>query len=244
MKRPYIICNWKMNPVSKKEADVLAREMSRIANAKQGTLVVAPPALFLERVQNIYKVTAAQDISEFECGAYTGQLSASMMQKAHIPYVIVGHSERRTYQHETDAQIAQKIIRAQEAKIIPIICVGETEKMSISYAWNKIKKQLDILIPSLKKGRAYLFAYEPIWAIGGKKTVDPQYVADIIYRIKLYIRAQIGEIPMVLYGGSVNCENIDSLVYYKNTIDGFIVGSASVQLKEIKNIIKKIYGSC
>jgi len=127
--------------------------------------------------------------------------------------------------------------------MIPIICVGEIKKMSSARAWDTIKKQLDVLIPSLKKGGAYLFAYEPVWAIGGGKAVDPQYAADIIYRIKLYIRARMQEIPLVLYGGSVDCENIDSLLYYKKTIDGFIVGSASVKTKEIKNIIKKIYGS-
>lgn len=243
MKKPYIVCNWKMNPSTGKEADALAREMVSRVDKKRGELIIAPPALFIERVRNVYSVIGSQDISEFKQGSYTGQLSAQMMKKAGASYAIIGHAERKIYQKETDVQSAEKIKRAQEEHIVPIICVGEIKKTTVSHAWHSIKKQLDVLLPSIKKGSFYIYAYEPLWAIGGAQTVDPQYVADVVYRIKLYIRAQKQEIPTVIYGGSVNCENIDSLLYYKDTIDGFIVGSVSVKIKEIKNIIKKIYGS-
>lgn len=232
-----------MNPATTQKAQKLARAVARVADAKQGTLIIAPPALYIERVQRIHKLLAAQDISEYEQGAYTGQMSARMAHDAHIQYSIVGHSERRKYQHETDEQIAQKIVCAQTERTTPIICIGEQTKMSVERAWGVIKKQIDHLLPSLKKGSAYIFAYEPVWAVGGDKKIAPQDASHMIYRIKLYLRAQKHEIPVVVYGGSVNCENIDSLVYYKNNIDGFLVGSASVKEKEIKTIIKKIYGS-
>ena len=243
MKKPFIICNWKMNPATPREAKKITQEIARITEAKKGTVIIAPPTLFIERVRALYPWVAGQDISAHAAGAYTGQISARMLRKENVSYVIVGHSERRKYQCETDEQIAQKIKQAHGEKITPIICVGETKKATIPQAWNKIKKQLDILIPSLVRGGNYIFAYEPVWAIGGNKEVDPKYATDIIYRIKLYVRTQTQEVSPVIYGGSVNCENIDSLLYYKNTIDGFLVGSASVKPKEIKNIIKKIYGS-
>lgn len=242
MKNPCIVCNWKMNPASQKEAAALAREITRAAKSKKGEVIIAPPAIYLSTVKNEHTHVALQDVSEYAKGAHTGSISASMAKNMGASYVIVGHSERRREQHETNEQIAQKIERAYEAKLTPIICVGELKKETPERAWGKIKKQLDEIIPSLKKGKGVI-AYEPVWAIGGDKKTDSAYAQAMMYRIKLYIRMQAQLITPILYGGSVNCKNIEDFLEYKDSIDGFLVGSASAQKKEITTLIKKIYGS-
>ena len=242
MKNLRIVCNWKMNPASQKEAATLAREIARASNSKKGEVVIAPPAIYLSTVKNEHANVALQDVSEYSNGAHTGSISASMAKNMGVSYVIVGHSERRREQHETGTQIAQKIERVYEAKLIPIVCVGELKKETPARAWNKVKKQLDEIIPSFKKGKG-IIAYEPVWAIGGDKKTDSAYAHEMMYRIKLYMRMQAQLITPILYGGSVNCKNIEDFLEYKDSIDGFLVGSASAQKKEITTLIKKIYGS-
>jgi triosephosphate isomerase len=231
-----------MNPSTQKEAQQLAHTIANVVDNKKGTVIIVPPALYIDTVKKEYTLVGMQDVSEYKAGAYTGQLSARMAKDKKIQYVIVGHSERRKYQNETDAQVAQKVLRAQEEKLIPIICIGEQKKINASQAWNIIKKQIDFIIPILQPNAKYIVAYEPVWAIGGGKEVNASYANEVIYRIKLYIRARTKQIPLVLYGGSVDGKNIHTLLYYANNIDGFLVGSASVKQKEILSVIKTIYG--
>jgi triosephosphate isomerase len=121
--------------------------------------------------------------------------------------------------------------------------VGESKKMDNNRAWKEIKKHIDSIVPSLRRSKKYILAYEPVWAIGGGARVDGAYVQEMIYRIKLYMRAQTNSIPRVLYGGSVDGKFVESLLHYQSSIDGFLVGSASVRKKDIITIIKKIYGT-
>ena len=242
MKNLRIVCNWKMNPASQKEAVSLAREITRASGSEKSRVIIAPPAIYLSMVRDGHAYVALQDVSEYVTGAHTGSISASMAKSMGVSYAIVGHSERRREQHETNGQIAQKIERAYEAKLIPIVCVGELKKETPERAWNKIKKQLDEIIPSFKKGKG-IIAYEPVWAIGGDKVTNSAYAHEIMYRIKLYMRMQAQLMTPILYGGSVNCKNIEDFLKYKDSIDGFLVGSASAQKKEITTLIKKIYGS-
>ncbi len=272
--RPFFIaCNWKMNPQSAQSATQLVRGVVRQANRALGEVVLFPPTVFLKAViheAGVKVKCGAQDVSAYQHGAYTGQISANMLKHLGAAYVIVGHSERRLHEHETDLLVAQKVARAFEQKLIPLVCVGETNRVSSEQAWRAVKKQLDAVIPLFKKfsKNKYVLAYEPVWAIGGpvsrfasgsstrmfedltnKKdlanhygVVDPKRAAEMIARIKLYFRAQIGRVPVVLYGGSVNGKSVRDLLHYDHLIDGFLIGSASTQVQTIISLIKTIYG--
>ncbi len=236
-----------MNPQSTQRATQLVRGVVRQANRALGEVVLFPPAVFLKTV--IHEAGAkvkcgAQDVSAYQHGAYTGQISADMLKHLGAAYVIVGHSERRLYEHETDLLVAQKVARAFEQKLVPLVCVGETNRVSSEQAWRAVKKQLDAVIPLFKKfsKNKYVFAYEPVWAIGGHKEIDPARAVEMIARIKLYFRAQIGRVPVVLYGGSVNGKSVRDLLHYDHLIDGFLIGSASTQVQTIISLIKTIYG--
>lgn len=231
-----------MNPQTKSEAMNIARVTAATAGKNSKNVIIIPPAVFLYAVKRIHSLVGVQDISEHKNGAHTGQISARMAKDMGARYAIVGHAERRREQYETDAQIAQKILRAHEEKIIPIICIGEIKKQSEKRTWGEIKKRLDAIMPSLRITKKYVIAYEPVWAIGKGKIAENKFISEMIFRIKLYVRAKTKQVPLVLYGGSIDGKSIESLLNYQNVIDGFLVGSASVQKKEIVTIIKKTYG--
>lgn len=247
MKRVHIFCNWKMNPQSRVEATVLVQKICEWPSVVLKNTVLFSPAIFLEsvvRAANKKVACGTQDVSAHANGSYTGQISARMAKNAGAAYTIAGHSERRLYEHDTDKIVAQKIARAFEQKLIPVACVGETKHVSIQQSWRAVKKQLDAIIPVLQKfsNKKLFIAYEPVWAIGGHKKIAPKQAAEMIMRIKLYMRAQTGAVPPVLYGGSVNGKSVRDLLPYIHIIDGFLIGSASVNYKELLVIQKILYG--
>ncbi|WP_230861147.1 triose-phosphate isomerase [Mycoplasma sp. 'Moose RK'] len=175
---------------------------------------------------------AAQDVSQFQSGSYTGEVSAKMLKDLSVNFVIIGHSERRMFLKETNEDLIYKVDQAQTNGLIPIFCVGEsflefeshkTESVIISQI-NAIKHILNF--------EKVIIAYEPIWAIGTGKTATPE-IADNVCSL---IKSNFGENLKVVYGGSVNSENVAKFLS-KKSIDGVLVGGASLDPKEFVKIL-------
>jgi triosephosphate isomerase len=242
MKSKLLIFNWKMNPQSEKEADSL------YAFSKKSSLdlVIAPPSLYLDRLlkkkSNKIRVVA-QDVFYREKGAFTGEISPRMLKNMGVWGVIVGHSERRIIFKENDLLIKNKLKAVINEGLMPILCVGERKRVSLKESWNYVKNQLEKDLPPAINHRPLttklVVAYEPIWSIGGDKPTDAFHSEQMINKIKDYLNTVYGIQYPVLYGGSVNCHNIDAFLAF-DRIDGFLVGSASLKKDEISCIIKKI----
>ncbi len=208
-----IVANWKCNPKTAKEAERLFR---KIPFKKE--VIICPPALYFHLGK---KVVLGSQNCFLESGAYTGEVSPKMLKSLKIKYVILGHSERRTYFKETDELIKEKVKACLNEKLKVILCVGEKkgEKMI-----NVLKKQLS----SFKKG-VFAVAYEPIWAIGTGQACDPEKAEKALSLIKKETGSR------VLYGGSVNSKNFKD--YLKVGFDGVLVGGASLKIEEFKKMI-------
>lgn len=246
-----VVFNWKMNPSSFQKAKKLfdfSLKQSRKLSAHL-SVVIAPPFVYLEHffylLNSKFKKEkgislAAQNVSFKNEGSFTGEISAKMLKDIGVSYVIVGHSERRYLFGENDSLIAEKIKRAWENKITPILCVGEKKRSSFSSAWSFVRKQIEKDLVFLKKGEKNLvIAYEPVWSIGGNKPVDPLRASLMIEKIKSFLKERFHLLLPVLYGGSVDCQKIDDFLKYSQ-IDGFLVGSASLSLREIKCLLTKV----
>lgn len=244
-----IVANWKLNPATEKEAIKLAKESDL-----EG-LVICPPFPFLEAVAKVIKKAklGAQDLFWEEKGAYTGEVSGSQLKDLCVEYVIIGHSERRLKLEETDEMVAKKIKAALKDGLKPILCVGETaEERAQGKTREIVGKELRLglsLIPGREK--EVIVAYEPIWAIGTGAPDTPENMLEMvefIYRqLMSYAGATVGEFKnsktqkltnslKIIYGGSVTSKNAEDFLKHKE-IRGALVGGASLNSKEIKNII-------
>lgn len=225
----YIVANWKMNgdlKLIKAYADLVH------ANPIKSHLIVCPPATYIWSAIGAGYDVGAQDCHQNEHGAYTGNISAQMLHELGCKYVIIGHSERRIHQHETDAQIHKKAEVALKNKLIPIICIGESiEDRENEETLAVLKAQLETACPKLDEG--FIVAYEPVWAIGTGKTATPKDIECV----HAMIREHVGPKIPILYGGSVNSENAYTILDLAN-VDGVLVGGASLKTDEILAIIK------
>ena len=175
----------------------------------------------------------AQDVSQHENGAYTGDISAQMLVDAGIKYVIVGHSERRLYHNETNENVKQKATQAIKHNIIPIICVGETmEEKNAGHTISVIKK---MLLESIPDNGEYIVAYEPRWAIGSGLTPTTN---EIVTAVKTVFETLPTPMP-ILYGGSVNQNNAHDIISVPY-IDGLLIGGASLKNETFVPIINSI----
>ena len=244
MRKKIIIGNWKMN---KSTNDVVEffRDFKEFEGAKNPDLIfgIALPHVHLvfatsfkqqAWLKNSNFVVVAQDLSEHESGAYTGEVSASMIRSVEATYVIVGHSERRTYHNESNELVNRKAQRALRSDLIPIICVGETlaeyeEKKSQAV----VKKQVLESTKNLDLDKIVI-AYEPVWAIGTGKTATVEYAQEMC----AFIRSLTSEKTLIQYGGSVTTENIEQLLLQPD-IDGALVGGASLKPDSFTGLIPK-----
>ncbi|WP_299579327.1 triose-phosphate isomerase [uncultured Microbulbifer sp.] len=241
MRTPLVAANWKMNG-SKTFAERFFSDLNLEALASE--VVVCPPFPYLSLVaQGVEDKSAlslgAQNLSQESSGAFTGEVSADMLLDWNVRYVIVGHSERRSLYAETSELVAKKYVAAQEAGLIPILCVGE------SLEEREQERTLDVITAQLKavsdiiEGDAWkhsVVAYEPVWAIGTGKTATPEE-AQSVHR---FIRAELGEAGaevQILYGGSVKSANASAL-FAQADIDGALVGGASLDAKEFAAICR------
>jgi triosephosphate isomerase len=235
--RPFVAGNWKMNGLSASLAEIESmRRAADAGEAGEAELAVCPPFTLLAQTALKTKggklSVGAQDCSPEPNGAFTGDISAAMLKDAGAAYVIVGHSERRTYHHETDELVRAKAEAALQAGLIPIVCVGETQaERQAGEQAAVVIRQLRRSIPQGGASENVVIAYEPVWAIGTGVTPTPEDVT-VIHN---FIRALLVEVggpraakTRILYGGSVKPSNCEQLLTLDN-VDGALVGGASLK---------------
>lgn len=252
MRKPLIAGNWKMN-LNHLEAIAVTQKLAYSLEDRDYDaveVVILPPFTDLRSVQTLVDgdrlrlIYGAQDISAAASGAYTGEISGSMLSKIGCTYVVIGHSERRANHNETDSVVNAKIKAALANDIKPILCVGE--ELAIREAGTHVEYVLEQLRnalkgfhkPDLKK---IVIAYEPVWAIGTGKTATPEDAQEVCAAIRTELRKigsdEIADNCRILYGGSV--KSINTLEIMKETdVDGALVGGASLDPEEFARICK------
>lgn len=208
-------------------------------NLDNKQVIVCPTYPFLEYYNGIIPV-GAQNVSINDNGAYTGEVSASQLKSLNVPYCIVGHSERREYNHESDEEINNKVKKLLENEIIPILCIGEKlEERQNKSTETVIKNELmgDLKDLSPEAVEKIIIAYEPIWAIGTGLTPTLEEIDEAMQFIKDYVKITYNvQKVVVLYGGSVSDKNIDELNGIES-IDGYLIGGASSKPAAFQYII-------
>ena len=253
---PLIVFNWKENPRTEREAVRLFSVFTGVARGiRSGEIVVCPPVVYLEKLSGRSSPASAsfflgaQDVFWEDDGAYTGEIGPATLRSIgkNMRYVIIGHSERRRYLHETDEMVNKKARAALAAGLRVILCVGEplaVRKKGIAasrrYVKNQLKKDLQNIANCKLKIENLIIAYEPIWAIGTGRNCPPALARDMAKFIKetTAILPANRQVP-VLYGGSVNGADAAAYLCY-HEINGVLVGGASLKTAEIKKIIKNI----
>ncbi|HQY77409.1 MAG TPA: triose-phosphate isomerase [Rhodoferax sp.] len=243
MKKKLIAGNWKMNGSSASN-EALVKALAAGMDGKDCLVAVCVPAPYLGQVQALVANTGmdlgAQDLSQHESGAYTGEVSAVMLKDFGVRYAIVGHSERRQYHGETDALVALKAQRALANGITPIVCVGETlAEREAGQTEEVVKRQLAAVIHT--NGHCIseiVVAYEPVWAIGTGKTASPEQAQEVhaVLRAQLKAATPHADRVHILYGGSMNAANAAQLLA-QTDIDGGLVGGASLKAPDFLSIV-------
>ena len=242
-KKKLIAGNWKMNG-SLAANEVLLNALIAGLGDVACDVAVAVPAPYLAQVQALTAGTAvaaaAQDVSRYESGAYTGEVSVAMLKDFGVRYALVGHSERRQYHGETDVAVAEKAQRALAAGVTPIVCVGETlEEREAGQTEAVVKRQLAAVIHL--NGHCIseiVVAYEPVWAIGTGRTASPEQAQAVhaVLRAQLAAASEHADRIRLLYGGSMNAGNAAQLLAQPD-IDGGLVGGASLKAADFLQII-------
>lgn len=230
-RRPLVAGNWKMNG----NGSLVKQVEQCLASADLGHLdvLVCPPAVYLSQFSLDGLLLGGQNMSQFSAGAHTGETSGEMLKDVGCSHVIVGHSERRADNYETNGVVADKVKAAIDAGITPVLCVGEPEEIRDDGSlFTFIAAQLDAVI-SLVGIAAFdnvVLAYEPVWAIGTGKTASPaqaQEVHEFIRNHLAALDANIAQKIQILYGGSVNAKNAAEL-FGQPDVDGGLIGGASL----------------
>ncbi len=249
MRLPFIAANWKMFKTVH-EAVVFVKEFrSMVKDIDDVEIVVAPPFTAVhavaEAARNSNIGVAGQNLHWEREGAFTGEISATMLQEAGAQYVIIGHSERRRLFHETDETVNRKLASALNAKLTPIVCIGETleereRDETMAVLDRQIKQGLDGLTGEQLGG--LVVAYEPVWAIGTGRNATPQQAGDAHAHIRGRLRQWFGgdaaEQCHVIYGGSVKPDNVHELMLHVD-VDGALVGGASLDVRGFRDIVAR-----
>lgn len=246
MRKKVIAGNWKMNKLPNEAIDFIDRLTPLVKDTENEVIVCVPYTdLFyaLLTAQNTNIKIGAQNMHYEEKGAYTGEVSASMLKSIGVEYVIIGHSERRQYFNETDETVNKKVKSAFEHGLNPIVCVGETlEQRESGKAEEIITIQTQKALDGLKEEqvRNTIIAYEPIWAIGTGKTATSEDANNAIKAIRDKIcqiyGQNVGKSIIIQYGGSVKSTNCKEL-FTTSDIDGGLVGGASLDSEEFAKIV-------
>ncbi|MGY0398525.1 MAG: triose-phosphate isomerase [Ostreibacterium sp.] len=244
MRKMTAAANWKMNG-RYDQVNSFSHALNKIET--DGEVIFAPPSVYLGVAQTVRTnfSLSAQTASENTDGAFTGELSMSMLSDIGCQYVILGHSERRIFYGETDEIIFNKIDTAFKANLIPILCIGETDKQNQSGQTDTIlNRQLEQVINQLSstQKQQLVIAYEPVWAIGTGRTPSIDGIQTIHEKIR-YLFSQnddtISGAVRILYGGSVKPDNVEA-IFALPDIDGGLVGGASLTIDSFKKIIKAL----
>ncbi|MET7749307.1 triose-phosphate isomerase [Micromonospora sp. NPDC005367] len=251
-RRPLMAGNWKMN-LNHFEANLLVQKLAARLNEKQLTdveVVVLPPFTDLRTVQTAVEGDklmigyGAQDLSPHDSGAYTGDISGSMLAKLGCTYVVVGHSERRVHHHESDALCNAKVKAALSHGLTPILCVGEgldvrEQGRHVAHCAAQLEGGLSGI--SAEQATKVVVAYEPVWAIGTGKTATPEDAQEVCGAVRdqlafIYDRETADQVR-ILYGGSVKASNVAATMA-QGDVDGALVGGASLDAEEFAQICR------
>ena len=236
-----VIANWKMN-LTKRDAITFCKKLLALDHTKQHTIILAVPSVYLGLLASIFPslIFAGQDVSVHkEYGPHTGEISAAMLQSCQVNYSIIGHSERRIGHFDDNQTTKIKVQNCLSTEVTPIICVGEPlEVRKRGEYLPYIKKQLLESIPHGAKDGSFILAYEPIWAIGTGIVPTKEELQEVCECIM-----DVARPASLVYGGSVNSQNIDTLSEIKS-LDGLLVGSASLDSAEFIRIVEYWIGKC
>jgi triosephosphate isomerase len=247
MRRPFIAGNWKMN-LDRASAVALAEGVAKGAGqAENVDLAVCPPSVYLEAVAGALvgsKVgLGAQNVYHQSKGAYTGEISCSMLRDVGCRYVILGHSERRNVLGESSEQVNEKVHATLEAGLIPIVCVGELlAEREAGQTLAVIRRQFDGSLSGLTAAQmaGVVIAYEPVWAIGTGKVATPNQAEEVHLALRKMMEdrynREVSESVRIQYGGSVKPDNAAELLAQPN-IDGALVGGASLKVDQFMGIV-------
>ncbi|MGI9527938.1 MAG: triose-phosphate isomerase [Weeksellaceae bacterium] len=248
MRTKIVAGNWKMNMKWQDAKELLLGINQYVSTHKPNCeVIVCPPAPYLDNATEIFSGKAeigSQNISEYNKGAYTGEISAEILNSINVKYSIVGHSERRSIYKETNDQIGEKVKAAVDNNIKAIICCGETlEERNADNHKKVVKDQLDAALVHVSndKIKEQIIAYEPVWAIGTGETASPEQAQEMHAYIRKEVLepkygADLANKVRILYGGSVKPGNAEEL-FAKPDIDGGLIGGASLKEEDFASII-------
>ncbi len=246
-RKPFIAGNWKLNNTIAESEELIQALLPKVGAVEDVDVVVAPAFLSLQAVVDSARGSAVQvygqNMHAKDSGAFTGEVSAPMLAEIDVQGVILGHSERREYFGETDKALQQKVPRALEAGLIPILCVGETEdERERGDTERKLRHQVQEGLEKVPLERLHevVVAYEPIWAIGTGLTASPEQAQDAIAFVRALVQGfdkEAGTRVRILYGGSMKADNAPELLAQPD-IDGGLIGGASLDPDSFAAIVE------
>ncbi|HWM09457.1 MAG TPA: triose-phosphate isomerase [Solirubrobacteraceae bacterium] len=244
---PFIAANWKMNKTIAEAEAFIQALLPKVGAIGDVDIVVCPPYLALQALVDSARGSSvqiyAQSMHEADSGAFTGEVSAPMLTEIDVQGVLLGHSERRAYDNETDRALQQKVPRALEAGLTPILCVGETEEeRERGDTERKLRHQVQEALEKVPAERLpeVVIAYEPIWAIGTGLTATAEQAQEAIAFVRALVEDQdkaAGEAVRILYGGSLKPDNAAELLALPD-VDGALVGGASLEPDSFAAIVE------
>lgn len=253
MRKKIVAGNWKMNKTADEAKALLSEIVNMIKDevTSDVKVVLCPPALYLTTARQYVTdggriSLGAQNCHEKESGAYTGEISAPMLKSIGVEYVILGHSERRQYFEETNAQLAEKVDSALASGLKPIFCCGESRDLRengdyIAFVKDQLTESL-FHLPA-ESFASVVIAYEPIWAIGTGLTASSAQAQDMHFELRRHIADQYGDSIAqditILYGGSANAQNAAEL-FAQPDVDGGLIGGASLKSRDFTTVVKAI----
>lgn len=246
MRKPIIAGNWKMHKTIAEAVEFVNEIKGKVNNTDVEAVICAPFTL-LKDLKEATKGTpikiGAQNMHYADNGAFTGEISAPMLKELDIDYVVLGHSERRQYFNETNETVNKKVLKALEAGIDPILCIGETlEEREADKTKDVCKVQTEKALKNVtaEDMKKVVIAYEPIWAIGTGKTATAEQANDVIAYVREVVKGlygeEISEEVRIQYGGSVKPSNVSEIMN-QTDIDGALVGGASLQPADFTELV-------
>lgn len=241
--------NWKMNKDYVGAQQLMTQILSYTnANSTNCEVYIAPPALYMMMAKDLFEGSKvevySQDMSEYESGAYTGEISAEMLKSVGADGALIGHSERRQYHGETDSHCNRKVKLALEKGLTPIYCNGEKlEERKAGKHFEVVKNQTETALFTLsaEEIKKVVIAYEPVWAIGTGETASPEQAQEIHAYIRQLIAqkygSEVAEEVSILYGGSVKPDNAKE-IFSQPDVDGGLIGGAALKIEDFSKIIE------
>lgn len=246
-RRPLVMGNWKLNGSKVMARELIAGLKAELVEVKGCDVAIAPPVMYLAEAEAALEgsniVLGSQNVDVNVSGAYTGDISTDMLKDFGAKYIIIGHSERRTYHKECDGFIAKKFAALKAAGLIPVLCIGETEAENGAGQTEAVcARQIDAVLNTLgaEAFNGAVIAYEPVWAIGTGKSATPAQAQSVHKFIRDHIAKQdqaVADQVILQYGGSVNDANAAEL-FTQPDIDGALVGGASLKATAFAVIVK------